>query len=198
MSPEQPIFEVLSSTERLVLASKVNRLCDIEIGDNFDMGVLLDDAQTIVNTLDPALKVSGEWYIKGSLRGKSRSLGGLASTDKGFFQTNLEDRGKSKDIQLGQVFEDRTGLYKVTKTNEDCGLALNFAYFMKQISRDENIVGIGPTTHILYDKNDNLIKAIIKSEPVLFKLLRFKIIWFKQSNLWGKAKLNSVALHFVF
>lgn len=192
MTPENTS---IPSSERLLLASIVNKFCSTEMRDDFDLGSLLDDARKIVNKFDPILRLSDKWYFGSSSRGRSSSFGGLASTGNGQFQTSLEDGERKKDIQFGRSYEDRIGLYKVTKSDEDNNnFALNFNYFMEQVSRDEDVVGIGPLTHILYDKDNHSIKAVLKSTPMLFKFLNIKIVWFKQSVLWGKGKLNSLTI----
>lgn len=194
VTAERTTSKTLASVDRLALASKVNQLCDIETGDKFDSGVLIDNARAIVEAFDSTLAISSEWYFEGKFRGRSKSFGGLASTGAGQFQTNIEGGRKSTDMHLGHSYEDRVGLYKVTKTDEGPGLALNFAYFLEQVSTEEHIVGVGPLTSILYDKKDHQIKGVVRSEPILIKIMNFKVVWFKQLNLWGKAKLNSLTV----
>ncbi len=189
MTPENTS---LSSSERFLLAARVNKFCSIEPGDDFDLAGLSDDAQKIVKSFDSALKVSDDLYFGVTSRRNTRSFGGLASTGNGQFQTNLEGGGDKKSVRFGHIYEDRIGLYKVTKSDEDDNFALNFSYFMEQVSSDKTVVGIGHSTHILYDKKDHLVKAVIKSKPMLLKFINYKIIWYKQLNICGKGKLKSL------
>lgn len=189
MTPEK---NPMPSSERLLLASTVNKFCSIYEEGEIDVKSLLEDAQKIVDSLDPIIQISNNFFIRVTSRKRPSSFGGKVLTDMGDFQTSIETGDKQKRIEVGHNYEERIGLYKVNKTNEQHNIySLNFNYFIEQVSTVTDVVSIGQITHILYDKDSHTIRAILKSDPVLFQVLDYKIIYFKHSTLWGKGKLDT-------
>lgn len=189
MSTEQ---KGLSSVERLLLAQSVNKLCEVKPGDTLEDKISLNEIGSIVSAFDPRLTVGSKYYAIYNKRGKSKSFGGLMSSSTGEFQGGVDGGSTNSMFAIGSTPEDRIGVYKVTKTDEGINSALTFHYFIDQIARGENIISQGPMTHILYDKENLSLKAIIKSHPMLTKFLGYKIVWYKPTNIWGSGKLRTV------
>ena len=147
-----------SARENLILASKINRICDIVSADQIDESVL-QDAQQIINSMSPRIEVS-ESSFELSFYTPSKPFGGLMSTGNGDLQNQVNLDKSRKEFQFGKENEERLGLYRISKDDVDKNFALNFTFFWKQIDSTGKTVNVGPITHLLYQKDNNLLKAI--------------------------------------
>lgn len=177
MGKERSVY--LNSKEQLLIASKVNRLCDIEIPEGITPAIL-EDAKEIVAALDPRIKPSG-FRFSGSYKSSRRSKGVLGATDVGStkadFQTN-----ENKDFIFGKIDSYRIGMYVAEKAVDSGETYLDFVHFWDygKVSTSKVL------TYINYDPEDLSLKAIGKLIPSSKKFGLFTLVKKKDTVLWGK------------
>jgi len=125
MGKERSVY--LNSKEQLLIASIVNRLCDIETPEDISPAIL-ENAKSIIEALDPRIEPAGGLRVRGSYMSKHNIGSAAASTGHGQEQVGFEDK-KRKDFQMGKINKYRIGGYVAEKISELGNSVLDFAPF---------------------------------------------------------------------
>ena len=178
MEKERSVY--LNSKEQLLIASKVNRLCDIDIPEGITPAIL-EDAKEIVAALDTRIKPSGISF-SGSYKSSRRSKGVLSATDVGTTKTDFQT-SENKDFIFGKIDSYRIGMYIAEKGVDSGKTYLDFVHFWDYKKASSSKV----LTYINYNPKDLSLKAIGKLIPNPKKFGRFILIKKKDTVLWGKS-----------
>ncbi len=174
----------LSSQEQLVLAAKVNRLCEAE-PETFDPHTQIQDARSIVVALNDRLGNSSNATFKLNVKKESESKSVAAATDLGTVNTNFDEE-ETKTYQLGRVNEYRIGGYVATKRQAENSTVLHFEPFWDRGWVTDIFSRYQPTTSIRYNEKSLELLHIQKNFPTFLKLPFLLIVRYKGVLLWER------------
>ena len=176
----------LEPNEQMILAAKVNRLCEVE--DEKFGPENLAEAEEIVKKLDSRIQRSGM-----SMRIRSRSEGkstvSRGATDQGEMNASFDDE-KTSEATIGKVNEYRIGGYVVVKSRFRRTNHLRFEPFFGRGETNEGLEKNDGYTVIFYD--DSLaIKKISRHYPFRRNFLGVGITTLAPKVLWEHGKFTS-------
>lgn len=152
----------LEPQEKLVIAAKVNRLCETAIED-FDPETQVQDAQDIVNALDSRVLNSKSISSIASVTRSSKSQVKAGATNAGQVNTAF-DETKRSEVRFGER-EYRIGFYVATKYKGGKQSKLDFEHFWDRGEVNETFEVDQTQTEIVYENKTLEIVAINKQIP---------------------------------
>lgn len=178
----------LEPQEQLVMAAKVNRLCETAIED-FDPETQVQDAQDIVNALDSRVLNSKSISGSASITRSSKSQVKAGATNAG--QANVSfDETKRSEVRFG-VQEYRVGFYVAKKYKDGKQSILEFEHFWDRGKVNETFKVYQTRTEIVYENESLEIVAINKRVPktrTLFPIvIEIKATTYSKVPLWQKS-----------
>jgi len=177
----------LEPNEQMILAAKVNRLCEVE-DEEFGPENLIE-AQEIVRKLDSRIQRSG-MSLRISSKSKGESTVSQGATPQGEMNVSFDDEKKS-EVRIGKVDEYRIGGYVVVKSRSRRINCLRFDHFFGRGETNEVLERMDGYTAIFYD--DSLaIKKISRNYPIRRNFLVALVTTYAPKVLWeqGKFPLN--------
>lgn len=188
MRNEKDRNEYLPPQEQLIIAAKINRLCEAT-PETFDPEIQVQDAQDIVNALNSRLKPSD--LISGTLSktSSSHSVVRAGITNAGNVNASF-DETKTKKIEFG-VENYRIGNYVAIKYVKKNTSRISFEHFW-----DRGMVNIAfkkppERTWINYDSETLKISYIGIGLPIIKEFSLFSaaiiVITYRDILLWRKS-----------
>ncbi len=151
----------LEPNEQMILAAKVNRLCEVD--DEKFGPENLAEAEEIVRKLDSRIQRSG-MSIRIHNRSKGKSTVSRGATPQGEINASFDDEKTSKTI-IGKVNEYRIGGYVVEKSRFRRTNCLRLEPFFGRGETNEALEKNDGYTCIFYD-DGLVIKKISRHYPV--------------------------------
>lgn len=165
----------LPSSEQLIIAAKVNRICELEPEDPAPFP-LVTDAQDIVRSLHPRIESSGV-NVSVESTGRNRFQTFAGATEHGN-ATSAFDNTQTKKLQIG-VREYRIGQFVATRHQGLRFSSIDFESFFDRGAVNQ-VFGVAPEETRIEYKNSNLsIHSISKLHPVISRIT-FRIPFFKR------------------
>lgn len=175
----------LPPQEQLLIAAKVNRLCDATVA-TFDPETQVADAQDIVNALNPRIKPSGRVGGKATITSSSTSEVREGATNAGNISVSFKDR-KTKKFEFG-VNRYRIGNYIVRKIRWGRITGITFEHFWDRGMTDEAFQEDRQNTRIDYDSKTLEVVKISIWIPRTRQIACLFITTYKVVPLWEKEK----------
>lgn len=178
----------LPAQEQLMIASKINRLCDVDT-NTFDPDTQVADAQRIIEALDLRIKPHGK--ISGNLSHTSSSTSEIRSgaTNAGNINASFEET-KTKKIEFG-IQEYRIGNYVAKKYTGSRTTRIEFEHFWDREVPNEISGKDSRITVLSYNTKKSLEVERISFITPKRKGGRFlALITYGETRLWQRKKLD--------
>lgn len=163
MDKEQQLY--LPPQEQLIIASKVNRLCEVSV-DEFDPKTQVKDAEEIVKALHPRMKAFDGPRIKFIKRSTSRS--NVLAGETGLGQINTSFDSEELKVWRFGIEEYKIGGY-VAKLRSN-PLTLEFEYFWSRGEINSAFLNNLPITFIFFREDYNIL-SIYREQNIANKII---------------------------
>lgn len=186
MKNERESEAYLPPQEQLIVAAKVNRLCEAD-SETFDPKTQVQDAQDIVNALNSRMKPHGRFSGRISFPSRPTSEVRAGATNAGNLNVSV-DEPKAKEFKFG-IEEYRIGNYVAMKHTGEPNMEIVFEHFRDRAMANKTLRKSPKDTRIAYDKKSLEVQEINIGVPTIREIAYFlTIVTYRNILLWKKSQ----------